>query len=66
MTKRSPFATGIPGSNMQYVDADSRIRAVQHFSIEECNEALHVRGLQKTVALAILRRVRKIKAEAGA
>ncbi len=66
MKKReNPFSTGIPGCSTQYVDADSRIRAVQNFSIEQCNQALHLPGLQKTVALAILRRFRKIKAQTG-
>jgi hypothetical protein len=38
---------------------------VQSFSIEQCNHALHIPGLQKTVALAIVRRARKIMAEAA-
>lgn len=55
----NPFAHA---DGTQAVDAESRIRIVRDFSIEQCNQALHVAGLQKTVALAIVRRVRKIKA----
>lgn len=62
MSRENPFTGMIPGRpDVGYVDAESRIRMVQSFSIDQCNQALHVKGLQKTVALAILRRVRKIK-----
>lgn len=60
------FAGSIPGRpNVGAVDAESRIRMVQTFSIEQCNQALHIPGIQKSVALAIVRRVRKIKTEAS-
>lgn len=64
MKTSNPFCGTIPGRpDVGAIDADSRIRMVQGFQVEQCNQALHVPGLQKTVALAIVRRVRKIKQE---
>lgn len=64
---KNPFLGADPGRpDAGAIDADSRIRMVQAFSIEQCNQALHVSGLQPTVALALVRRVRKIKQEENA
>lgn len=58
----NPFLGAIPGRpHVGAVDAESRIHMVKSFSIEQCNRALHVKGIQKTVAVAIVRRVRQIK-----
>ena len=62
MITANPFKAGIPpGSMGQAVDAESRIRLVREFSIEQCNLALRVPGVQRTVALACYRRIRAIK-----
>lgn len=61
MKQPHPFSAGIPGANTQYVDAESRIRAVQNFSLEQCDQAIRLPGLQKTVAQAIHRRIRKLR-----
>lgn len=64
MMKNNPFTGMIPGRpNVGAVDADSRIRMVQSFTMEQCKKAIHVPGLQATVITAIIRRVRKLKAE---
>ena len=60
----NPFLGTVPGRpDVGATDAESRIRMVASFTVEQCNRALHVPHLQKTVALAILRRVRKIKGD---
>jgi hypothetical protein len=62
--KPNPFAGSVPGHpELQAVDTESRIRMVQNFTIDQCNQALHLPRLQKTVATAILRRVRALKKE---
>lgn len=55
---KNPFSTG---RNTQLIDAESRIRAVESFTIPQCASALHVPRLQRTVALAILRRIRYLR-----
>ena len=62
MSSSNPFSSKIPGHpEIQAVDAASRIRMVDRFTIKQCNAALQIRGLQKTVVLALFRRVRKVK-----
>ena len=46
-----------------WVDAESRLDCVKSFNVAECHAALKVYGLQKTVSLAIERRLRKVKKE---
>ena len=44
--------------------AEDRIRRVAEFGIHECHAALKLSGLQKTVRIAIERRLRKIGRDA--
>jgi hypothetical protein len=61
-TPENVFAVQISGvPRAQAVDAESRIRMVQGFTLEQCNSAFHVPRLQKTVAVALLRRVRELR-----
>lgn len=48
-----------------WIDADSRIEAVKNFSAQQCRDALKLSDLQKTVRLAIERRLRQL-AKGGA
>jgi hypothetical protein len=67
MPQPNPFAGKIPGRpEVQSVDAESRLRMVREFTLLECNQALHLPGLQKTVALALVRRVRALSTTKGA
>ena len=61
VSPKNPFAYGVPGRpDVQAIDADSRIRMVPVFSVEECNAALELTGLQKTVRQVVLKRLRKL------
>lgn len=44
--------------------AEDRIRRVAEFGIRECRAALKLSGLQKTVRIAIERRLRKVGRDA--
>ena len=58
----NPFKAGIPGHpQAQTIDAESRVRLVRDFSLDQCNLALLIPGLQKTVLAAVQRRVRQLK-----
>jgi len=48
------------GTPAEYVDAASRISAVQHFDTRTCLDAMELPGLQGTVKQAIQRRLRKL------
>jgi hypothetical protein len=62
--KRNPFFAGRNGDiNTFWFDATSRIHRVKTFTIKECRAALEVEDLQKTVQIAIERRIRRLKAE---
>jgi hypothetical protein len=43
-----------------WVDAESRLACVKDFDAAQCRAALKVYGLQKSVRLAIERRLRKL------
>lgn len=47
----------------EYVDAQSRLDCVKEFSELELRGALEVRGLQKSVRVAIERRLKRLNAE---
>jgi hypothetical protein len=57
----NPFKASKYG-NVQtyYMGSDDRIRHVKEFGLKECEVALRLRGLQKTVRRAIEIRVRKL------
>lgn len=58
--KRSPFQCGEYGG--EWVDAESRLDRVKTFDVGECRAALKLAtGLQKTVRLAIERRLRRLE-----
>ena len=62
MSTKNPFSTGTwMGHEMEAVDTDSRIRMVRNFNKDQCQRALLVTGVQKTVADAIHRRLRKLQ-----
>lgn len=64
----NPFYSGRSycGEQLQAVDVESRLRMLKSFDIEQCRMALQVQGLQKTVAVAAERRIRKLsKAQAN-
>lgn len=65
---RSPFVTRqVPGvGDVQACDAQSRIDMVAHFNVEQCLRAMTVPYLQKTVKVAIERRVRQLAAAPAA
>lgn len=55
----NPFKAGThDGRPTYHTDADSRIRAVSRFDRKQCEAALAVDGLQKTVARAVQARQR--------
>jgi hypothetical protein len=58
----NPFSSGGDG---EYVDAASRLHAVKEFSAEDCRAALKLPDLQKTVRLAVERRLRKLEGVAA-
>lgn len=59
----NPFTTW---RGLAWVDAESRLEAVKRFSIFQCRDALKVRNLQKTVRIAIERRIRKLQEKIAA
>jgi hypothetical protein len=67
MTTTDPnpfFAWEYHGQKFYTCDADDRIKAVRSFSRAQCEVALQLAGLQKTVEQAIQRRLRRIEREA--
>lgn len=57
----NPFQTGTyDGRPMFHTDAESRIRAAEWFNRAQCEAALKLPGLQKTVQAALQRRLRKL------
>ncbi|MCC5809909.1 MAG: hypothetical protein JJU06_06000 [Ectothiorhodospiraceae bacterium] len=64
MSEKNPFFAGeYSGMQTYHVDAASRLDAAKRFNLEECRAALQVKGLQKTVATALERRIRKLERE---
>lgn len=61
MSADNPFlVTSYQGHRMGPVTAADRVAAVARFSEEQCEAALQVPGLQKTVIEAIKRRRRQL------
>jgi len=57
----NPFKAGVYGGVQTYhVTADDRLRVVGSFDRPQCDAALLVQGLQKTVAGAVHRRIRHL------
>lgn len=54
----NPFSTG----DGDYIDAESRLEKVKDFNAEQCHAALKL-AIQKTVRLAIERRLRRLAKE---
>ena len=60
--KRNPFVfKAYGGIDCYYLCAEDRMRAVAGFDLAQCRAALEVEGLQKSVRLAIERRMRKLQ-----
>jgi len=63
--EQNPFYAGTHGDIDSYwFDGDSRLDRVKEFSREQCEAAFQIEGLQKTVRLAIERRIRRLGREA--
>lgn len=62
MSAANPFFCGrkFGYGTSYYLDAQSRIYAVRNFDTEQCRAALKVAGLQKTVRIAVERRLRAL------
>ena len=58
----NPFETGqvYNGHRLQTCDAQDRITCVKEFDADQCRAALTLPGLQKTVRIAIERRLRAL------
>lgn len=57
-TRTSPFHAGVyNGIQTEHVSVDDRLQAVKHFNRAQCEAALKVQGLQKTVETAVRRRL---------
>ena len=60
-TFANPFQAGTyDGRPTYHTDAESRMRAAKEFTRAQCEAALLVKGLQKTVEAAVQRRLRKL------
>jgi N-acetylmuramic acid 6-phosphate (MurNAc-6-P) etherase len=58
---KNPFrCPSVYQKNAEHVDATSRLELVKAFSEEQCRAALEVKDLQKTVRIAIERRLRRL------
>ena len=57
---QNPFADN---QGRQAIDAASRLHAVADFNLEQCQAALKVPGLQKTVEKRLRARIRKLEKE---
>lgn len=65
MKPSNPFQAGHEdGTPMYYASVDDRIHAVKSFTREQCEAALQVQYLQKTVEKAVRARMRKLEREA--
>ena len=64
----NPFAATVYGSHQTYhVTVDDRIAAVRRFTTrEQCQAALALPDLQKTVARAVHSRLRQLERDSGA
>jgi len=63
--RQNPFFAGVYWAGPTYhLDAVSRLERVRRFNAHQCQRALQVKGLQKTVRVAIERRLRKLGAKA--
>lgn len=56
----------VDGKQLYTVAADDRVRMVTTFTAEQCQAALQVDGLQKTVSAAVGRRLRQLDKQARA
>lgn len=62
----TPFKAGCYGGHQYYhVTAEDRIGAVKSFGLEQCEAALQVEGLQKTVERAVRARMRMLRKAAA-
>lgn len=62
----SPFAASKYGDMQLYhYSATDRLHAVKSFNLEQCKAALELTDLQKTVRVAVERRMRKLEKEAA-
>lgn len=58
-TAANPFEAMVhEGQQLYHVSAEDRSRAASRFSRDQCNAALQLTGLQKTVIAAVQRRLR--------
>jgi len=58
----SPFAAGLYDGVQTYTtSAEDRLRAVKRFDLAQCNAALQIEGLQRTVERAVIARIRALE-----
>jgi len=58
----NPFkASVISGTQYFHVDAENRLHALKGFDLAQCEAALQVQGLQKTVERAVCARINALK-----
>jgi hypothetical protein len=57
---RNPFEVDVCGTKAESVDVGSRLYAVKSFSKNDCRAALKLPDLQKTVRMAIERRLKRM------
>jgi len=66
MSNADPFLTWVNGYPCGAIDAQGRIYMVRKFNREQCEAALKVDGLQKSVERAVHSRLRKLAKEQDA
>lgn len=65
----NPFLTNIVGFDGERIEergADDRVRMIESFNIPQCEAALRLPDIQKTVRRALERRLRKLNREVDA
>jgi len=63
---KNPFSCPQYGPNVQTYSAEDRRERVRGFSLDELEDALKLRDLQKSVRAAVERRIRKLKKRGAA
>lgn len=65
MNKNPFYAATYNGRDCYHISAADRLLSVQRFTLVQCQAALELPGLQKSVIAALERRIRKLEKEAA-
>ncbi|WP_285259213.1 hypothetical protein [Halopseudomonas bauzanensis] len=65
MNKNPFYASTYNGRDFYHIAAADRLLSVQRFTLEQCQAALELPDLQKSVIAALERRIRKLEKEAA-